>query len=132
MHARPFHLGSDYPEICEWWRARKFPMVPLNQLSNMGIVIEEDGVKYCAGWVYVTNSALGWFEFVVSNPESPFRKRKDALIYLVNEAQKVAKAAGIGLLFATLENKNLIKLYLDHGFHKGDVNMTNLIAAVQK
>lgn len=128
MKARPFQLGRDYPEICEWWRTHGFAMIPLAQLSSRGIVVEEGGNKYCAGWVYTTDSKLGWLEWVVTNPESPIKRRKAGLECLVTEALKLGTALGIENLFASVSNKNLIKLYLSQGFTQGDTGMTNLIA----
>lgn len=106
-------------------------MIPLSQLSTRGIVVEENGQKFCAGWVYVTDSKLGWLEWVVTNPESSIKRRKAGLEALVAEALKLATALGIENLFASVSNKNLIKLYLSQGFIKGDTGMTNLIARLK-
>lgn len=127
MKVRPFHFGSDYPEICEWWRARKWPFIPKTHLPINGFVVEHDAVKFAVAWVYFTDSAFAWMEWVTTNPQSPIMRRRRALADLVLHCRDVARAQRKDL-WTTVQNENLIKLYEECGFEMGDTNMTQLIA----
>jgi hypothetical protein len=131
MTVRPFEFGKDYPEICEWWRARKWPFLTKEMLSDYGLIAESDGIKYCAGWLLVPQSGkMGSLEWIISNPGSPMRRRKESIEALVEGALKVAKGIGLKTVFSALSNENLINIYQSRGFTVTDKNMTNLIARV--
>lgn len=126
MQSRLFEIGRDYPEICEWWRARDWPYVPLKKLPPAGVVIEDSGVKYCAGWVYYALPGMTWMEWVVSNPRSPLMQRKEALDKLVKECKAISKNMGATDILTITGNRNLIKLYECNGIIASDDGMTLL------
>lgn len=130
MIVRPFQI-SDYPEVCEWWRARQWKNIPLSILSSIGLVVEEDGIKYCAGWLYVSNSTLTWLEWIVTNPGSPMRRRREALDLLIEDAKTKLKALGGETVYVQLKSKSLMRVYEAHGFTKGDTGMDHYILRLE-
>lgn len=130
MRSRLFEITKDYPEICEWWRAHKWKYVPLSTLPPSGIVIEDDKHKYCVGWVYSALPKWAWLDWVVTNPESPVMRRKEALELLTKNAFSVGKSFGASHLITVTGNENLISLYEKNGFQVGDKNMTTLIGRI--
>lgn len=126
MQVKPYVLGEDYPEICEWWRAHSQPHVPCHALPATGAIAHQDGVKYCAGFLYRCEANWGWLEWVVTNPKSPILKRKAALDLLVGHLVTTAKSLGIENMIATLGNENLMRLYEKHGFKRGSFGVTEM------
>jgi len=115
--------------IAKWWAAHNWPVIPRHALPKHGAVIEgEDGEGICAGFIYRTDSAIAWVEFVVSNPKVTLRKRRDALDDLVGCLKQMGKALGHNMFFVSLASRGLMKIYAKHGFVRTDKTMTNMIA----
>jgi hypothetical protein len=125
---KPFEKGSDYPDICEWWRAHQFQYVPLKALPRVGVVIvDETGLKHCAGFLYTAESGWGWLEWVVANPAAPLKQKKEAINLLVQSLTNIAKGAGIERMISSLHSKGLVKIFENNGFRQGDSNATEMI-----
>lgn len=131
MNVRRFHFGSDYPEICEWWRARKWPFVEKAKLPANGFVAEKDGVKYAAVWVYV-DGGLAFMEWLVTSHTAPLRGRKEAIQALLAFVKAEAGPFGVSSVVTFASNENLIAMYQECGFEIGDRNMTSLVLEVSK
>lgn len=130
LTVRLFDVRGDYQDACEWWREHGWTPCPADHLSPTGLIVFDQCHKYCAGWLYVTSSGFAWFEFLVSNPQSPIKKRKRALELIVEHVLEVARGCGVKTVFTSLKNKNLEKLYQQKGFVVTDRGVTHLIARV--
>lgn len=131
LHSRRFEFDKDYWEVCEWWRQHEWPFIPPHALPDNGVmIVDENGVKYAAGWLYVTDSSMGMFEWLVTNPKSPIMYRKAALELMLQCILAAAKNMGLRSVFSSLKNKNLVKLFNKSGFGPTDTQMTNMIARV--
>lgn len=133
LRVKAFVLGEDYPEICDWWREHGVDYIPPRLLSPMGIVIcDADGIKYCAAWVmFVAHTKWGLFEFIVTNPGTPVRRRAEAVALLAETAKETAKAGGVEILTTFTAAKGLGRLLEKHGFRAGNSKMTELYARLQ-
>lgn len=129
MNVRALDFGKDYPQICEWARARKFEIPPRSRLPLSGFVAEQDGIKYAAVWLYVSGG-MGFFEWLVTNNKSPIRGRKVAIEALIDFVKANAAQAGVEAIFSSLSNENLVKLYESKGFQVTEGKMTNLVMKV--
>jgi hypothetical protein len=116
----------DYNEVSNWWEAHKWPTLPIDHLSTLGVIAEDDEWKYAAAWIYKTDSKWGLLEWVVSNPKTPLKKRSSALNYLIETVKKELLALGIETLFTSVKAHGLIRLLEKHGFSVADTGMTNL------
>lgn len=125
LKLRPLDFGKDYPVVCEWWRAHGWRYIPKEKLSQSGFVVEKNGVPVVAGWVFVTDSAWRWIDFVVANP-SVIKGKKEAIKLLVTHVRDGCKEAGLEL-FTSVENENLISLYEQTGAIRADRGMTNMV-----
>lgn len=125
LTARRFDFALDYPEICDWWESRGFPFIQKSKLPPCGIVVDGEGVKMCAGWLYNTDSSIALLEWVVANPGSPVHYKRDALKLLVNTARSEVMG-NKELLMSFLAHERLISIFEECGFVKGDhlVSMT--------
>jgi hypothetical protein len=113
---------SDYPELCKWWKAFRFPAPAQHLLPDngrCGIMISKDGVNICAGFLYFTNSSFALCEYVVSNFEYKNEDRHDALAVLYSSIEKQAKKEGYSVLFSTVNHPSLINKMESFGWKKG-------------
>lgn len=119
-------IEGDYEDILVgWWKdwgwdppAKDF--LPDNGLN--GIMVLDDEMPVCAGFLYITNSAVGWVEWIISNKNyignAPLRKT--AISMLVSVLTDAAKKAGCKYCYALLKHEGLIETYKMHGYIKGD------------
>lgn len=125
---------SDYEELCRWGQFWKFPLPPLKFLPSDGkslggiMIVDEDDVNLCAGFIYETNSAVAWMEYIVSNPNIRDRTlRGQSINQLIEFLCEFSKQKGFEYIFTTVKNDNLINRYLNNGFMKGTVGSTEMI-----
>jgi len=114
---------EDYPLLCKYWSAWRFPAPPQDCLPNNGtggIMVMKDGVNICAGFIYFTNSKLSWIEFVVSNHEYREKDRAEAIQFLLNELCGIAERKGYKAVFSSIKHPSLIKHYEACDFQKNE------------
>lgn len=125
----------DYDVLASWWKDWRWTPPPkdmLPQNGRGGLMITKDGVDICAGFIYFTNSATAWVEFIVSNFQYKQKDRKDAIILLINALSEVAKENGCKYVYTSLKNQSLINYYAECGFQKGSDNCTEMIKIWQQ
>jgi len=76
------------------------------------------------------DSAFAKFTWVVSNPNSPLMRRKDAIALLAQKALGTAKELGARSVVASFSNENLSKIFNENGFDTVEKNVTNLFARI--
>jgi hypothetical protein len=116
---------DDYEQILmEWWRqwGWRAPMRDFLPDNGMGGIMVMDGdVPVCAGFMYLTNSKVGWVDWIISNKEYTDRvNRKQAIKLLVDSLTNICKSSGAKYAYALIKNESLIKTYEDVGYFKGD------------
>ena len=124
---------EDYDNLVKWGEFWRFPMPPMDFLPNDGVLFnglmicnEEDDI--CAGFIYETNSAVCWMEYIISNPTIRDKEeRKESLSMLIECLSETARNRGFKYIFTVVKNDNLIEKYLDNGFVRGTVNSTEMI-----
>tara|TARA_Y100001973_G_C5195594_1_gene334025 strand:- start:1428 stop:1826 length:399 start_codon:yes stop_codon:yes gene_type:complete len=106
MKTRLFDKNKDYNTLCEWWEDWGMKQHPTEALSQTGIIISEDNIDICSGFIYSTDSYIAWVEFITSNKKATKEQRKKALIKLVQSILEKAKSMGFKLVMCFgLENK---------------------------
>jgi N-acetylglutamate synthase-like GNAT family acetyltransferase len=128
LTVRPWQAKSDHPLLAMWWTLHSWPVVPLAALPPTGyIVCDEAGTAICAGFLYKTDSCIGWLEWVVANPLYDKVLRGEALDQLIAKLLDEAVLCGMRQVFTTTTHPSLISRYEKHGFLITDRNNTNLI-----
>lgn len=127
MRVRVFDFQKDYPAIVGWWQTHGFPPVPEAMLPVHGLMVEVDGLPLAAGFVYRTDSLMGWMEFLVSNPDAGIKIRSVALDTLIDGLTRVAKELGIQHMITTTNRSGLVRRLEKNGFQVGDTQTTQLI-----
>lgn len=122
LAARPYS-DKDYPTVLKWLTAQEWPPLPVEVLPKTGFIVDD----YCAGFLYKTDSAIAWLEWVVANPDTDYNKRGEALDNLINSLVTEAKDQGFKIVLTSCQHNRLINRYDNHGFKITDKNMTNLM-----
>lgn len=131
MHIRKLEQ-SDYDDILlKWWKDWRWSAPPRDFLPDNGLgglIVYDGDVPVCAGFVYLSNSKLGWVEFVVSNMQYRDRqKRKEHLTALIDALGNVLKASGAKYTYTSLKNDSLINIYESLGYEKGSKGCFEMI-----
>lgn len=123
---------SDYDDILsKWWKDWRWSAPPRDFLpedATGGLIIYDEEVPVCAGFVYMTNSKVGWVEFIVSNME--YKDKENRRLYLstlVNSLGNILKNVGAKYTYVSLKNESLIKIYEELGYVKGSQGCLEMI-----
>jgi len=122
---------TDYDLLCQWWKAWRWTAPPRDFLPENGcggLMVEKDGIPVVAGFVYFTNSAIAWSEFIISNFEYKDKEnRKEALKILIFELGELAKRKGSKYVYTVVKNKNLKETYEVMGYSNGSVKVDEMV-----
>ena len=93
-------------------------------------MVESGGVMKAAGWLFMDNSGcgIGKMEWAVTNPSNKPKESVQAIRELVGAVKVVADALDYGVIFTSVKQPSLIRLFERCGFVKSDTGMTNMIA----
>lgn len=131
MEARNL-VESDYDILSEWWKWNRFPIPPKGILPNMGLggkmVVDELGNNICSAFLYNTDSALAWIEFVVASPHIKDREiRRKSQVLLIESLTNEARERGYLAVFASIKSESLIQRYIEAGYSADSLKTTELI-----
>jgi hypothetical protein len=124
FNIRPLN-ENDYDSILVgWWEDWKWTppgkdFLPDNGMG--GIMVLDEEIPVCAGFMYTTNSKVAWIDWIVSSKE--YRKkphRKEALSLLVDTLTNISKNTGHKYGYALIKHPSLIDTYKKLGYIKGD------------
>lgn len=120
-------IPANYPLLTHWWKGWGLPEIPLEYLSNTGLVISDEGLASCMGFIYSTNSALAWMEFLTADPLLSAEKRSLAVDLLIEKLCEMAKKMGFKSVLTTTVKPSLIQRCTGLGFRVSDENVTHLV-----
>lgn len=107
-----FFSEFHYPELCEWFKARKLPPPTFKQLPVNGFIIPDTA----AGFVYLTDSEVAILDCFISNPLSTEVNRDIALDLIVKHLESCACVHGAKILICNSQIKAIEDRALSHGF----------------
>lgn len=120
---------ADYDVLCQWWKAWRWTAPPRDFLPENGcggLMIEKYGVPVVAGFLYFTNSAVAWSEFVISNFDYKEKDRKEVIKTLIFELSELAKSKGSKYIYTVVKNQNLKQIYEEIGYSNGSVKVDEM------
>jgi hypothetical protein len=131
LNIRPL-TESDYEDtLVEWWKDWRWSPPPKDFLPDNGtggFMVLDKNTPICAGFFYITNSKVGWCEWVISNMEYKNRKnRQQAFSLLIDTLTNVCQKSGMRYVYALLHNKSLVNVYENLGFVQGSKYTTEMI-----
>jgi hypothetical protein len=123
---------SDYDDILiGWWKDWKWVPPQKDFLPNDGkggIIVYDGDVPICAGFMYLTNSKVGWVDWIISSRYYTNKElRKDAIELLVSRLTDICGLVGCKYVYALIKNQSLIKTYEELGYIKGDSYTSEMI-----
>ena len=124
---------SDYEMLQEWWKVWRFtspPIITLPQEDNeyfSGVIAYENNKDIACGFLYKTNSALCWLEYIVTNPNTTSEERNLGIKTVIEQLSIKAKELGYEAIFSSIKNENLINKYKELGFIEGSKGTTEMI-----
>ena len=105
METKKFNKETDYEELCDWWESWGLPKHSKHALSENGIIVSNDGINICSGFIFSTDSYICFFEFATMNKNTTKEQRNGALIKLLDSMVEKAKAMGFKLAMTLGEDK---------------------------
>lgn len=123
---------SDYEDILVgWWKDWGWQPPQKDFLPDDGkggIIVYDDDVPICAGFMYLTNSKVGWVDWIISNRNYTNKElRKDAISLLVSRLTDICELIGCKYIYALIKNESLINTYESLGYIKGDSYTSEMI-----
>ncbi len=124
--------NTDYNLILtKWWKDWRWTPPPIDFLPENGeggFIVYDKGTPVCAGYIYVTNSKVGWCDWIISNFDYKNKeKRKKALTYLISILTNTLKLSGCKYSYALLKSESLVNHYKENGYTKGDSYNSEMI-----
>lgn len=120
-----------YAEIRSWWSNHAWPGIDPEMLPKNGFVVESGEQMICAGWLYSSDSAICWMEWIVGNPHISSQERGIGLDLLIQAIRDKARNLGFKIIFMSVQNERLIdRLVSNHGFRVSDETPVNLVGRV--
>jgi len=121
---------TDYDLLCQWWKDWEWTAPPrdfLPQNGTGGLMVEKDGKPIIAGFIYFTNSAVAWSEFIISDFHYREKDRKEAKRILIFELCELARSKGSKYIYTVVKNKFLKKDYEEAGFSNGSQKADEMV-----
>ena len=102
---------EDYTYINKWYKQRKISKPKSSILPNNGLdgfVVQKNGNPVAAIYLYLTNSKMGYFDFLISDPNYKEKDRFEMIMILFQHCAKVAIKVGCECVFVTTANMGVI------------------------
>ncbi len=124
-----YRENDHYPMICSWWTWHKFSPVAQALLPKNALIVSNGETPVCCGFLYSSDSGMGWIEFVVANPDARPRDISQCIDLLLLSLVELSRKLGQACLFTSSNKKGLIKRFMRAGFMVGDTATTQLVRA---
>ena len=106
-------IVEDYATLIKWWESYDHIEVPeSHMLPNGGLggfVVEREGRLLAAGFLYFTNSSLGYVDYLISDPNYKGRDRFEIITSLIEACSEEALKQGCRLTWAMTSYKGIVK-----------------------
>ena len=130
MQVRDFNTEQDYTDVSNWWTKQGWPVLPQNILTTSGFVVEHNGQKLAATWIFKTNCPIYIMEWTVGNPDVNWEDRSEAITVVTNAGCEWAKKDGAAQVFTMTKSNRFIHKLEESGFTKTDSGMTHLVRSL--
>jgi hypothetical protein len=116
---RPVRV-EDFNTLKEWWESYDHMVVPsvdlLPEEGKLGLVVEKEGRMMAAAWVYLTNSDIGYVDFLVSDPNYKGRDRFEIITELSQACSELAIQLGCRIIWCMTTYEGVLKRFKHLGF----------------
>lgn len=110
----------DYSTLCSWWKDHGHPIMDSSVLAD-GIVVLEDSIPVCMGFVYLVNNAnIAQLAWTTTNPNMSLKKRYKAVNMLIDASISYINSLNIKNIMCFTDKPSLVKLLNRRGMRIGN------------
>ena len=130
MKIEQFKPMDHYDTIKQWWQEHNHDIVPVSDLSPLGLVVKSDEEYICAAWFLKTDSSLCILELLVGNPKAKKRDIIKGIDLLLEYFTSLARILFFNKILIMAKLPGLIKHLKKRDFDVEIAGVTNLIKGV--
>lgn len=116
---------TDYQGILVgWWKDWGWETAPSKDFlpddGKGGLIVFDGDIPVCAGFLYITNSKIGWIDWIVSSKTYRLKPhRKEAIKLLIETLTNTCESIGCKYCYSLFNNNNLSNAFQSVGYVKG-------------
>ena len=95
-----------------------------------GLLVLDQDIPVCAGFIYITNSKVAWVDWIISNKNYKKKNKHEAVKLLVDRLTGLCKKSGSKYAYALIKHKGLVETYTELGYTKADNYTQEMIKAL--
>ena len=116
---RPIKM-EDYAKLVEWWKSYDHVEVPESHMlpdgGLGGFAVEKENRLMAAGFLYLTNSSIGYVDYLISDPNYKGRDRFEMITWLIETCSEEAIRQGCRLTWAMTTYNGIVKRCNELGY----------------
>ena len=107
---------DDYKELEKWWKLYELQGIFIPSKSKLpnnglgGFVVEKGGRLIASAFLYLTNSTLGYVDYLIADPAYREDDRQQVLLDLASRVTSVAIENGCEAVWAYTCNQKLVDM----------------------
>ncbi len=115
----------DYSKhLVQWWEDWNW-VAPVKEFlpdsGKGGVMVLDNDIPVCAGFIYMTNSKVAWVDWIISNKNYKVKpNRKMAIKLLIKTLTQMCRDLGFTFSYALIKNNSLMDTYKDLGYSEAD------------
>jgi len=121
---------TDYDLLSKWWEARGVFGASLDMLPPSGFVYLDGGEPIAMVFLYITNSSVGFVEWLTTSPNRDLLTARTACDRLEQHLETIAFNFEIKHLLGWVRQGGMEKEAVRNGYHLGDHQVTHIYKEV--
>ncbi len=130
MKLMQYNPEQHYELLKSWWTDHNHQVVPQDMLSSLGFIVEKESTPVMCGFIYLTNSKISIFEFLISDTKLNKEDKDLAFNFLMAGVDKYTKSIGYEYCMVFLQRPKLKERYAERGFIKINENVDIMIGSL--
>lgn len=112
----PEHHGI----VSDWWLKHNHPIMPLNELSPIGLMVYDNNEPICVSFLYLlSGTSMGQIGFTTSNPEATSKQKHKAIGLCLNGLISLSSKYERSSVVCFSSSKGLTKILKKVGLTQG-------------
>lgn len=124
----PFDYEVHGPMVSGWLMRHSFPLLPPEMLPKTGVMIDDTA----CGFLYLTDSKVGWMEWIFANPEKTKEERAEAIDRVIQWLEQQARFSGMLLILSASKIPAYYAILERNGFSETENGMTHHCKILRK
>lgn len=132
MKYEKFDKNKHYEQLRVFWKQYDWIAPEVDVLPETGYVAMVDDKPIAACFVYLSNSALCFMDWMIADKEANPDHRKEAVNGLIDKIKEQASESGYKIIYTITANTHLIGIYGEHGFQPMEKNAYSMAFSTNK